>query len=1673
MRQFSFLLKRKVMPLLLAGVMIFDISSYSFAQFLPQEKKQEQKVNYILKEKYQENKFWNYDFTQALKDSNRALERARQIKDVFKPSSDKGAANNNGYTSPLSSKEFNAQYAAAINKEYRKALNSLNTEKEKAALHLQTALSADPAELARQQEVLAQWTVQNKTALANWQASAVKTSKAQYATYIKEFKAQLAKAQAQHDAEMEQYLHSLARELMAIYKKYPSGSIKNIVLEVSPVILMLKKDGKDLFTQEEKNTLKSLYLSELKNNKSCDIIVTKRTTTWTTVNSPTVGSVGVPNIHTEHGLRSKEGCDILLNCVVGLGMIGQGHDDAYAIVDFMEKNAQTSIAVPSMLIGASALMAMKEYSPLRGFVAGSVSKENEGQMYFPSLTDLVDIIAYNRSYLGEVSRYTQYPLGNGAMGNGWEDLAYLLADDNTPQSLEILKSFAFNCTVFPGDFLASASLSCTGIRPFLLGAVLSKANVANSYQPGTPWAESRQYFTRDGHVITQTDDQINRMRRQNAWARANFNNFAKQEGIGKGAMLAKWLYASDMGDVNAETKLVLDNKIYKKYGSELAKGHGTAIVNYKKGDALYNAKVSKRQTVAIIRNVATVGDIALLIWGLWDIGRLGVQGYRMVMTLQRNMKMIRAGASIAERAVMIRRMGAAKSFIKLRSFGRNVANGARFVTGVKAPVISMDSFLTGMPKPVVKISELAKIKAAAPAAVGLTELTATTTLGKAVLPAKRSYQEIYMSVKGIDPFAPGLKESKTLSGAKLITKSGAPVEYNKLELRPDGLLEVDGLVQGNYSVKMPIHDLDFFISRLHNQSFYKYLHFDGTLKTAPSKMDWVKKLVPAKLMPNKAASSPISLEVYDALGRPMNVFVRIKDTNGMYAELAKTRRLTLRGSHLLSGEKIVDLNLTLPKTEFAQLAEKGINFSRLPSLDLIYTKTKSAAPLKMVEDASAFNKARLYAADGKAIEYSNLGLSKEGFLTVDGEIQKVFKAGIEDRDFGSFVSGARKQGYGKYMEFKAFLPEAKRGPADWFKNKFITTKEKQFGVSLDVVDNLGNPMNATLKFDSSYGLHRSLADAGQITFRGGNFVIDGKVLPLKIGVPKNQLTLMKGAGVDFAKLPPMMLNYSKSKMGPLYLNMALSFSAASSGLYFPLTNDPYKGHVSNFEISLITIGLPYGLSLLSPFASGVVSKLGAAKTQMLALSLAAGGLGVAAIAGFRGQSTLAKDENGKIIYDANGAPRVRSADQALPLWPLYTAAAITGGASALGRASLSVLNKQLEVGNSMLKGMAMKNIGGLAMIIPPAAISLFGGEVDFSSSFPVLAGISMFTVGWMKVSKYADNINKIPGFKYNFVEAAKSFKVMGNSSVLPYVAAFTMYSGYEGQTLFKTAAGLSKANFKDVELSDRPSAQKNLVAFLSGAAIAVVPAATRWFAPKKVTNFSPYILRSVGASALGGTLMYMQDDPKSAMGWVGAGLVGYGTANMYVFLQKSMLAKLQKNFALNPEQFYTMQKGVKVFKPYKQVETEALTAYTTANMGLAIGQQVSSVYADYRTKKGDSSWDANRHSLWIPGVMLLGGTAIAARTKIITMPKLPKFTLPKVAFPAISMPRGAFGLPYAAYTAGQIANGNYPTKNYFNTQSPAISMPPLQLNLNTPAKVDVPVTVQEPQLTPLPQEEAK
>ncbi len=1460
----------KALPLFLAAVMLFNLSSASFAQLLPKE--EEKKIDSYLMGGFAEQNqptYWDL-WKKSVKDLTEALERTRDIKSAFKGSAKEDKPQDE--QKPMDKAAFAAQYNKEVASAEKAALKQFEVEKAKALAALQLDASSSPDEQAQRQAAFNDWQAQVNKQIADWKAAAAKELNLQYNQYVKEFNASAAQAQALSEKEVEAFVAKSANELMALYKKFPGNfEISSTLMELAPVIAMLETSDKKFFTAADKETIRQLYLNDLKTNDGCKMVVVKETVTYPGLDEKN-GVMYVshdtpyfPQKNKEYGFKSKAQCDLLLNSVMGLGFFG--HDgDAYTIVAFMEANTQSSISVPTLLYGASALMAMGAYGPLRGFVHSAISKE-EGKITFPSLSDLPAMIAYNGVYLGEVSKYTQYPIEGGAKGNAWEDLAYLLADDNTKESLEILSS-AINCSVaYEGaTFTDAGRFSCIGIKPFLLGAVLSgKTSVnSNTYKLAPFYGEHTQEFMTDGSVFNRTYAQVQDNRKKNAQRQIIFDNYIKRFNLNTDAFITRWLFTSDMGGIDTPSKFALDSKLYKHYVKVAPMG-APALQMYKKGDSVYRKKESLRSAVEGWTAIAIMADIALLVWAAWDLGRLGYKGYKLISSLSKAAKMVRAGATVTQRTTMLRQMGTARTLVKIRRGLRGGSFAASTIAGnfgIRRPQISADSFITGLPKAVVNTAAIPKVAVAAPV---LADITSTGTLGSKIsTPFKRTYQEIYYSVKGKDPFAP---------------KAG-------------------------------------------------------------------------------------------------------------------------------------------------------------------------------LEQSSMFNEAALFNKKGSQLNYSSMKINDKGELVVDGEVQKLYKIAIDQKEFGSFVNLSRMQGYEKTVGFKAVMAGDKKvsflkSPIRWTKDRFISAKESEYGIKLDVLDNMGNPMNATLSFNSSYGMAKGMANAKNVTFRGGKFWFEGSPLNVNLGLPKSELNYMIRNGVDFTKLPQISINYSKSKIGPIYMNMAMSFSAASSGLYFPLTNDPYRSMTEGtMHVPMITVILPYAFSFLSPVASGFVSKVGASKTQKLAMLAAAGGLGIAAAAGY----------NSKINNDDPPG-----------LWPLYVASGVTGAASALGRASLGVLVKQMEVGNSMLKGMVFKNIGGLAMLLPPAVISAVGGEVDFSVAFPVLGAAALTTVGWMQFVKYPNNINKIPNFKYTLKGVAESYKMMGNSSVLPYIGAFTLYSAYEGQALFQTAPGLVKdkigySNVKPAagdtpEEIDAKNRTKNYLALGSSALIALSPALTRWFAPKGVTNYGPNIIKATAASAAGGALLYTQKDGLDWRGAAGIGLMGYGTANMYVFLQKSMLARLEKAYLTNPAKFNVMRGGVSIARTYKQVETEALTAYTAANIGIALGPQLTSLYAkSIKDEAGSpvSQTEANRRSLWIPGIIIGGATAIAAKKNIISLPKLP--------FGLFKTVGEAAGLGYAGYNAWKIGSGNY----NFNIAPQAVDlkleMPDLKFNTSSAAdvKLDAPAIAPAP-----------
>jgi hypothetical protein len=146
------------------------------------------------------------------------------------------------------------------------------------------------------------------------------------------------------------------------------------------------------------------------------------------------------------------------------------------------------------------------------------------------------------------------------------------------------------------------------------------------------------------------------------------------------------------------------------------------------------------------------------------------------------------------------------------------------------------------------------------------------------------------------------------------------------------------------------------------------------------------------------------------------------------------------------------------------------------------------------------------------------------------------------------------------------------------------------------------------------------------------------------------------------------------------------------------------------------------------------------------------------------------------------------------------------------------------------------------------------------------------------------------------------------------------------------------------------------------------------------------ITGSIGASAIGTVLAHTGNDELSYLGY---GLIGYGTANMFAYMRQGMLNNLETKGLIGKN----ATAGVDAAKIFN---TEAQTAFTVSNLGLGVlPWGISKAIIDPRQKKtGENNREASSNSLWASGSLLAGGMAISVKLGLVGRMTLPKFTMP-------------------------------------------------------------------------------
>ncbi|MBR4355281.1 MAG: hypothetical protein IKP96_01730, partial [Elusimicrobiaceae bacterium] len=493
------------------------------------------------------------------------------------------------------------------------------------------------------QEKLTAWFDENKQALEKWKKQANQEDKK---IYEEEYKDKLL-------AEREEFVKQAVADLWQ-YKKVDFA--RDAFLEVAPIILPMQTlQGKSFFNHEQKTWLATQYTQILRRSHTCE----KQNDSW---------------------------CPLVNTAIHGLSLLTHSEQAAREILSVMQERYQTEVAVPTLLAGTSALLSMKQYPLLDSFLGKATREERDlSKVDLFSFNAAVNGLAnINGQYLGEVSKFGEYPLEENPnikspRGNVWEDIAQLIADDGSVNALELLRKYGVEqcrVSVDNGPFgKGKHSLHCTGITPFLVGALISGKSGASEYHLSSATTQPSQILRQDGSIQTITPQQAanNKIKLQNS--EKAFYDYAASMGMTPAAAIARHLFLQSMGDINAETELRVDNLLYQHVYTPQTKQKAPkadfAIATYDRSSITFHNKQIRQERVNFFHHAATLGDIGILVWCVVDITKWARSGIKIGRALSKAARMAREGASVAERATMLRQLNISpkklKRFVNFRA----------------------------------------------------------------------------------------------------------------------------------------------------------------------------------------------------------------------------------------------------------------------------------------------------------------------------------------------------------------------------------------------------------------------------------------------------------------------------------------------------------------------------------------------------------------------------------------------------------------------------------------------------------------------------------------------------------------------------------------------------------------------------------------------------------------------------------------------------------------------------------------------------------------------------------------------------------------------------------------------------------------------------------------------
>lgn len=466
------------------------------------------------------------------------------------------------------------------------------------------------------------------------------------------------------------HVRDLFDELMNLYAQKPE-EVKEQLLELTPVIVTLVNKNKEhLYTEEQKQTLLEFYRTTLLKEGE---------------------KVGKDNSIFTNSCELRGFCPEVLNAITGLSVlspIDKSNYDGKIVFDTIVKYENTAAKFSILLNGISGLLVMKNYASVRELLKDHTRKEHKitweyvwDHLNFMSVPLL--IANAHGKYRGMVSEMGDYWDDNKEYRNAYFDIAGMLAEEGSPIALGILRDYGVNkCLVkqtsgVEKETLAKYSISCGGIKPFLVGALLSGKSGADKYSlPKPQMYQAKQYMTSDGKIHnTSTNEEVIQI---NAMEKAYFA-LAKESFNGdEEAMIALHIMSEAMSDLNVVEEQALDTMLNKAFKGRIPerflKGKNIII-----DEARYSKKENRKIALGVLTTVGIAADIYALFTGVAGILKLGKTAFSFGKGLFNALKVARIGLTIKNIPALAREAAKytktvfmkRKIVAKISQFGKN------------------------------------------------------------------------------------------------------------------------------------------------------------------------------------------------------------------------------------------------------------------------------------------------------------------------------------------------------------------------------------------------------------------------------------------------------------------------------------------------------------------------------------------------------------------------------------------------------------------------------------------------------------------------------------------------------------------------------------------------------------------------------------------------------------------------------------------------------------------------------------------------------------------------------------------------------------------------------------------------------------------------------------------